>query len=76
MATCTDSGDHGHHGGHRGAGVPVALETRKGERQVRRELEKVVPRSVLTKGQHSSGVTSLRPASNGGGHSEHASSNL
>jgi hypothetical protein len=76
MATCTGSGDHGHHGGHHGASVPAAAKTRKGERQVRRELEKVVPRSVLTKGEHSSGVASLRPASNGGGHGERASSSL
>jgi hypothetical protein len=76
LATCTGSGDHGHHGGRCGTGVPTTAGTRKGERQVCHKLEKAMPRSVGTKEEHNSGVVSLRPADNGGGHGECVSSSL
>jgi hypothetical protein len=76
MATCIGSGDHGRHGGHRGAGVSATAETQKGKHQVRRELEKAVPRLIGTKGEHNSGITSLRSAGNGGRHGERTSNSL
>jgi hypothetical protein len=59
LATCTGSGDHGHHGGRCGAGVPTAAGTQKGERQVCHKLEKAMSRSVGTKEEHISDVMSL-----------------
>jgi hypothetical protein len=73
LAACTGSGYHGHHGGRHGTGVPAVAGTWEGERQVRRKLEKVMPCSVGTKGEHCSSVTSLSLAGNGTGHGVHAS---
>jgi hypothetical protein len=73
LAACTGSGDHGHNGGRRGIGVPTVAGTWEGERQVHRKLEKVMPCSVGTKGEHNNSITSLRLAGNGASHGVHTS---